>query len=155
MEGLWTEFHQRYYMHFNTFFRWDNKRLWNISFHMPLMHLSSPSLTTPPPATPGICMFSLPRGSSFRPTIFAPEFESEKFPQFLTDNAETSLSNLFKKNLRQLAKQVFLCCFILIFAKEVDVSSNYHKIDHFWYNFTLLCSVLICSLNILCQFIDE
>ena len=40
------------------------------------------------------------------------------------------LLDLIQRNQRQLEKQVFLCCFILIFAKTVDVCCIFNNIDH-------------------------
>ena len=40
-------------------------------------------------------------------------------------------SIFFSKNREQLEKQVFLCCFMSIFAKTVDVYCIFNNIDHF------------------------
>ena len=40
------------------------------------------------------------------------------------------LLDLIQRNQMQLEKQVFLCCFILIFAKTADVCSIFNNIDH-------------------------
>ena len=40
------------------------------------------------------------------------------------------LLDLIQRNQMQLEKQVFLCCFILIFAKTADVCCIFNNIDH-------------------------
>ena len=92
------------------------------------MYQSVPSLTIPPAAPrrftrshcPGGWVFaqlSLPRGRGF---------ELEKFSTVLKE-----LLDLFQRNRRQLEKQVFLCCFISIFAKTVDVYCIFGNKDRF------------------------
>ena len=51
------------------------------------------------------------------------------FLQFSKTSAGTS--RLFQRNLRQLEKQVFLCCFMPTFAKTVHVYCIFDNIDHF------------------------
>ena len=41
------------------------------------------------------------------------------------------LLDLFKRNRRQLEKQMFLCCFITSLAKTVDVYCIFNNLDHF------------------------
>ena len=40
------------------------------------------------------------------------------------------LLDLIQRNQMQLEKQVFLCCFILIFAKTADVCCIFNDIDY-------------------------
>ena len=94
----------------------------------------------PPGRPPGIRTFSSPGGSDFRPTFFdwgggggwgwGRGFESEKFSAVLKEKLQ-ELLDLFQRNRRQLEKQLFLCCFISIFVKTVDVYCIFNKINHF------------------------
>ena len=80
-------------------------------------------------------MFSLPGGVRFSPNFLCPGsqgFELEKFSAVLKEKCRNSRFVLKKLDLRQLEKQVFLCCFISIFAKVVDVYCIFDNIDHFW-----------------------
>ena len=78
----------------------------------------------PPGRPPGIRTFSLPGPVRLFAQLSLPGgrgFELllwEKFSIVLKENAGTSRFVL--RNRRQLEKQVFLCCFISIFAKTVD-----------------------------------
>ena len=69
---------------------------------------------------PGICTFSLPLGSGFRPTFFTRGGRRllirENFYSF--ERKLKELLGLFQQNRRQLEKQVFLCCFISVFCKN-------------------------------------
>ena len=102
-----------------------------------LMYQSIPSLSIPPSPSPpvdppGIRTFSLPGGSGFRPTFFAlgiGVLNLRNFLQFWKKSAGTF--HLFRRDREQLEKQVFLFCFISIFAKTVDVYCIFNNVDHF------------------------
>ena len=97
-----------------------------------IMYQSIPSLTILPLGDPRgfacshctrgrvFTELSLARGSGF--WIGEICYNSERNMQELLD--------LIQKSWRQLEKQVFLCCFILIFAKTVDVYCIFNNIDH-------------------------
>ena len=96
-----------------------------------IMYQSVPSLTIPL-ATPGIRRFSITGGSGFRPTFFARGvgvLNLEKFSTVL------KFLDLFQRNRRQLEKQVFLCFFISIFAKTVDIYCIFNNISTFFGHF--------------------
>ena len=65
---------------------------------------------------------SLPGGSGFWIWEIFYGFEI-KMQEFL---------DFFQRNWRQLEKQAFLCCFMSVFAKVVDVYCVFYNIDHFW-----------------------
>ena len=92
------------------------------------MHQSIPSLTIPR-ANPGDShVFTVPR-VGFSPNFLCPEargFESEKFSTVLKEKCRN-----FSICFEQFEKHVFLCCFISIFAKTVDVYSIFNNVDHF------------------------
>ena len=72
--------------------------------------------------TPGNSQVVTASGVGFSPIFLCPRgwgFELGKFPTVLKKMQE--LLDLFQRNQGQLEKQVFLCCFISIFAKTVDV----------------------------------
>ena len=84
------------------------------------------------PSPLGIRTFSLPGGSGFLPTFFAQGsgfWIREIFCNF--ERKMQEFLDLFLRNWRQLEKQVFLCCFISIFAKAVNVFCIFDNIDHF------------------------
>ena len=83
------------------------------------MYQSIPSLTIPR-AIPGDSHVLTAKG--VLPNFLCPAhqgFELEKFPTVLKEKCR-NFSTCFRKNRRQLEKQMFLCCFISI-AKTVDV----------------------------------
>ena len=77
-------------------------------------------------------MFSLPSGSDFRPTFFATGqgLEVEKFSTVLNEKCR-NFSICFKETRGSLKKQMFLYCFMLIFAKTVDVHCIFDNMEHF------------------------
>ena len=94
-----------------------------------------------PGRSPGIRIFSLPKESGFRPTIFAGRegvgvLNQRNFLQSWKKMQE--LLDLFQTNRWQLVKQVLLCCFIWISAKTAHVYCIFDNIDYFrifWWNF--------------------
>ena len=96
----------------------------NKEFDLVITYQSIPSLTIPL-GNPGDSHIATARGVGFSPNFICPGeggrgFEIEKFSTVLKGKMQ-ELLNLFQRNWRQLEKQVFLCCFIPIFAKTVDV----------------------------------
>ena len=100
------------------------------------MYQSIPSLTILPSGDPrGFAHSHCPRGwvfSQFFPCPWGRDFESEKLFTALKEICRQELLDLIQRNWRQLEKQVFLCCFISMFAKTVDVYCICNNIDHFW-----------------------
>ena len=97
---------------------------------------SIPSLTILPPGyRRGFAHSHCPRGRVFSQLflcLWGRDFESEKLFTVLKEICRQELLDLFQRNWRQLQKQVFLCCFIPMFAKTVDIYCICNKIDHFW-----------------------
>ena len=80
------------------------------------MYQSIPSLT---PEGQVFAQLSKPEDWGFELEKFSTQFGKE-------------ILNLFQRNWRQNEKQVFLCCFISIYAKTVDVYCIFNNIDRFW-----------------------
>ena len=98
-----------------TFF--DDKQCHWTSFQV-TMYQSIPSLTIPPPERPpGNRTFSLPGRSGFRPTFFG-VLNKRKFLQYSFERKMQEFLDLFRRNRRQLEKQVLSCCIESIFAKK-------------------------------------
>ena len=81
------------------------------------------SVNSKPDHLPGDSHIPTAPGWGFRPTFYPGDrgFELEKF--FTVD--------VFQRNMRPFEKQMFLCCFISIFAKTVDVYCIFNNIHHF------------------------
>ena len=76
----------------------------------------------PSPGDPGDSHIPLPGGSRF--------WIGEIFYSF--ERKMQELLDLLQRNRKQVEKQVFLCCFISIFAKTADVYCICNNMDHFW-----------------------
>ena len=97
------------------------------------MYQSIPSLTILPPGDPqGFAHSHCPSGRVFSQLFLCPwgqDFESDKLFTVLKEICRQELLDLIQRNRREL---VFLCCFIPMFAKTVDVYCICDNIDHFW-----------------------
>ena len=100
------------------------------------MYQSIPSLTILPPGDPwGFAHSHCPSGRVFSQLFLCPwgqDFESDKLFTVLKEICHQELLDLIQRNWRELEKHVFLCCFIPMFAKTVDVYCICNNIDHFW-----------------------
>ena len=116
------------------------------------MYQSIPSLTIPPGDPRGFARSPCP-GVGCSPNLLCPGgrgFELEKFFHSLERKMQ-ELLDLFQRNWRQFEKQVFFCCFILIFAKTVDVYCIFNNLDHFPSNVNnkneFTCSITVIKFN--------
>ena len=98
-----------------------------------IMYQSVPGLTIPPGDPRGFVHSHCPGGQVFA-QLSLPRGRGIEFKKFFTVLKENcrSFSICFKETRGSLKKQVFLCCFIPIFAKAVDVYCIFNNIDHFW-----------------------
>ena len=86
-----------------------------------------------PRASPAIRTFSLPVWVSVSRNFLCPgdpAFELEKFTTVLKENCE-NFSICFKEIGGGFLRQVFLCCFISIFAKTVDLCCIFNNMNYF------------------------
>ena len=100
------------------------------------MYESIPSLTILPRAIPGDSHVLTVPGVGFSPNFLCPAggvrgFEFEKFSTVRSERNMQELLDLIQRNQRQLEKQVFLFCFISIFAKTLYVYCIFNNIDRF------------------------
>ena len=100
------------------------------------MYQSVPSLTILPPGNPqGFAHSHCPRGRVFSSLFLCPwgqDSELEKLFTVLKEVCHQELLDLIQRNWKELEKHVFLCCFIPMFAKTVDVCCICNNIGHFW-----------------------
>ena len=87
-----------------------------------LMYQSIPNLTVPPSDHRGFARCHRP-GVGFLPNFLCLRGRGSKLRNFCTvfERKIQELLDLFQRNRRQLKRQVFLRCFISIFAKTVEV----------------------------------
>ena len=104
-----------------------------IGFYLGCNVLVNSKPENPPWATPGDSDILTAQRVGFSPSFLCPGgqgFEFEKFSTLLKEKCR-NVSICLKKNSKQLKKLVFLCSFMSIFAKVLDIYCIFDKINHF------------------------
>ena len=84
-----------------------------------------------PRVTPGDSHVLTVRGIGISPNFLCPGGRGFELEFYSSETKLRELFGLFKRNRRQLEKQVFLGCLISSFARTVDVYCLFINIDHF------------------------
>ena len=120
------------------------------------MYQSIPSLTIPRATPRRDSHVPLPGGSPggrvFAQLSFCPGESGFRIREIFYSSKRKmrKLLDLFQRNWLQLEKQVFLCCFISILAKTLDVYCIFDNIDRFrsfLYNFQVIQGSFLLMLD--------
>ena len=118
----------------------NNCQEYNFSMESLLLHCSNAAVNPKPDHSPGRPPRDshLPTAQGVRvwPDFLCPRdqsFELERLSTVLKEKCRKFSMSVSKKPWRKFKKQVFLCCFISIFANTciVDVYCIFNNMDHF------------------------